>query len=439
MARAAVLVAGVVTLGLLAACGQREVRLPGERLGLRAALGGAAEAAPEAPRDVPFSAPPVVRNADWTHRAGSARNAPIHPALRAAPSLAWSVRIGEGEDRRHRISADPVVAGGRVFTLDSRATVAAVSTGGALLWSRDLTPDSDRDDDVSGGGLATDGARVYVATGFGRLSALDAATGAEIWVQRLNAAATAAPTVADGVVYVVGNDSRAWALDAGTGRIVWDVAGTPSPSGVLGGAGPVVTDRLILLPTTAAEVMGVLKLSGLRVWSAPVAGGREGRVYARITDVTGDPIVDGDTVYVGNPSGRTVALDLASGERRWTAEEGALGPVQVAGGSVFLVSDQNRLMRLDARDGAPIWAVGLPYFTKQRVRRQREITDHYGPVLAGGRLYVVSGDGLMRIYDPARGALVGTLDVPGGAAAQPAVAGGTLYVVSSRGQLLAFR
>ena len=39
---------------------------------------------------------------------------------------------------------------------------------------------------------------------------------------------------------------------------------------------------------------------------------------------------------------------MTSGERIWTADEGALGPVQVAGGSLFLVSDQNELVRLDA-------------------------------------------------------------------------------------------
>lgn len=440
MTKSAVIIAGAVVLGLLAGCAQDEKPLPGVRLDPRTALDGSAAAAtPVAPHAVAFTAPPMVNNADWTHRAGSARNTPIHPALGASPKLAWSARIGAGDDRKHRITADPVVAAGRVFTLDSRATVAAVSTAGAVLWTHDLTPASDADDDASGGGLATDGAHVYATTGFGRVVALDAATGAELWEQRLDAAATAAPTVANGVVYVVGNDSRAWALDAADGRIIWDVPGTPSPSRVTGSAGPVVTDRLVLLPFPSAEVAGVLKLSGLRVWSAPVTGQRRGRVYARITDVTGDPIVVGSTAYVGNPSGRTVAFDLNSGERIWTADEGAMGPVAVAGGSLFAVSDQNELVRLDAKTGARIWGVPLPYFENRRVRRHRAITAHYGPILAGGRLYVASGDGMFRVFDPASGGLLGTIPLAGGAATQPAVAGGTMYVVSTKGQLLAYR
>ena len=45
----------------------------------------------------------------------------------------------------------------------------------------------------------------------------------------------------------------------------------------------------------------------------------------------------------------------------------------------------------------------------------------------------------MRVFDPARGSLIGTLPLPGGAAAQPAVANGTLYVVTAKGELLAYR
>ena len=428
--------AGVCALALLVACGQDEP-LPGERLDIRAGLDLPAPPEPAGP--VAFTAPAPQQLASWTHRAGNAQHRVSNPALRTAPALAWSARIGQGENRRYRITADPVVAGGRVFTLDSRALVTATSTSGETLWQRDLTPESERDGEGSGGGLATDGARVYVTSGFGSLTALDAATGAEVWAQRLGAPATSAPTIDDGTVYAVSVDSRGWALDAATGRIKWEVVGAPSPSGVLGGGSPAVTDQLVLMPFHSGELVGVLKLSGLRIWNAFVTGSRQGRVYAQIVDVTGDPVVAGDVIYAGNPGGRSVALDLASGERIWTAEDGASSPVFVSGGSVFLLSDQNELVRLDARTGARIWAVELPYFTRERVRRRDAIFDHYGPVLAGGRLFVASSDNQLRTFDPATGTPMGSVPLPGGAASLPAVVNGTLYVVSGDGRLHAFR
>ncbi len=96
-------------------------------------------------------------------------------------------------------------------------------------------------------------------------------------------------------------------------------------------------------------------------------------------------------------------------------------------------------MRLEAATGATIWSVEMPYFENDKPKRRKGIFAHYGPVLAGGRIWVASSDGLLRGFDPESGALVHTAEIPGGAATQPAVAGGTLYVVSTRGQLLAFR
>jgi outer membrane protein assembly factor BamB len=81
----------------------------------------------------------------------------------------------------------------------------------------------------------------------------------------------------------------------------------------------------------------------------------------------------------------------------------------------------------------------MPYFDKENPRKQKAITAHYGPVLAGGRIAVASGDGLLRLFSPTDGTLVATAPIPGGAAAQPALAGGMLFVVGGNGQLHAFR
>ncbi len=142
---------------------------------------------------------------------------------------------------------------------------------------------------------------------------------------------------------------------------------------------------------------------------------------------------------MGNVSGRSVALDRATGERLWTLTDGATGPVWPVGGSIFLLNDLNELIRADAGSGEVIWRVALPRFVSDRPKRQRDIHALYGPILAGGRLIVASSDETLREFDPVSGALLRTIDLPGGAASNPVVAGGVLYVVSAKGQLLAFR
>lgn len=425
-----------LALLLLAGCGAQDVILPGERLDIRARP----DQTGVANLSQPIRLSAQVNQDAWTHRAGSASHTIQHPALSATPVQIWASKIGEAADRRHRITADPVATGGRVFTLDSRATVAATSTAGAPLWARDLTPAGENPNDASGGGLATAGDRVFVTTGFGELVALETGSGAELWRQKLEAPATGAPTIFGGLVYVVTRDSRAWAIEADTGRIRWQLAGTPSGSGIVGGAGPAVNARLAVFPFGSAELVATLPKGGLRLWQGSVSGARLGRAYANITDVTGDPVIRGQVIYAGNPSGRTVALDSVSGERLWTAQDGATGPVWVDGGSVFLVSDQAEIVRLNATTGARIWAVTLPNVVPvRRQARARDVYTHFGPVLAGGRLWVGSGDGQLRGFDPVDGSLVATVPLPGGAATRPIVVAGSLYIVSQDGELLAFR
>ncbi len=123
----------------------------------------------------------------------------------------------------------------------------------------------------------------------------------------------------------------------------------------------------------------------------------------------------------------------------WGVNEGAMGPFAIAGGSLFMVNDEARLVRLEADTGAIIWSVEMPYFEAEKTRKRKAITAHYGPVLAGGRLWVASSDGLLSAFSPTDGALVYQTPLPGGAASQPAVAGGMMYVVTGSGQVVAFR
>lgn len=421
----------------VAGCAPREPVLQGERLDPRAILDGGAAAGPaeEAPRAVPLALPPAIANADWTHPNGSAAHRAGHPALAAMPARAWSAAIGAGENRRSRISAAPVVAQGRVFTMDSDGRVTATGTAGDRIWQTAL-PGAEG---LTGGGLATDGARVFATTAAGTLVALDAATGAEVWRQRFDAPVGAAPAVEGGRVFVVARDGSAWGVEAATGKVAWIGQGTPSVSGKVGAGAPAVAVDRVILPFASGELRAVARADGTVLWSEAVAGSRLGRAFATVRDFTGDPVVAGDTVYAATSAGRLAAVDLATGTRRWEAREGAQGPVWPVGGALFLVSDENRLVRLDAATGATTWAVDLPYFVKEKPKRQQRIVVHHGPVLAGGRLWIASGDDRLRAFDPVSGALVAELDLPGGAAAAPAVAGGTLYVVSGSGQLHAFR
>ncbi len=433
---------------LLAGC-ERPLILPGERFAVRTDLDASipkeGEAAPRAPADrpenqsVPISLPAASANPEWTHRGGNARHTSPHGVLSAVPQRVWSANIGSGSSRKNRISTSPVVAGGRVFTIDARALVVATATNGATAWQTDLTAGFDRGGNISGGGLAVGGNTLFAATGYGELVAMNAVSGAVIWRQRLGSPVSGAPSVDGGTVYVTTNDGAGYAVNAADGKVRWTVEGAPGATSLVGSASPAISDRTVIFPFNSGELVSALKLNGTRVWGAPVTGQRLGVGYQNQSDITGDPVLIGGTIYAGTAAGRTAAIDAGTGARIWTAVEGALSAPLVVGGSVFVVNDQGMLVRMDAGSGTVIWQADMPYFVNEKPKRRKAIYAHFGPVLAGGRIVVASSDGVLRVFNPADGRLLATADIPGGAAAAPALAGGVLYVVGRNGQLHAFR
>ncbi len=440
--RCKALLAGTA-LVLLAACAEQEVILTGERLGVREAL----QTGPEAPgEEAPLGARPIVlpapqANAAWPQAPVSPHVKTLNAAYSGSLTPLWSTSIGQGDSRRSRILADPIVAEGRIFTLDSAFNLQATSLGGETLWSRSLVPLRDGPEQAQGGGLAYGDGKLFVTTGFGRLSAVDPGSGGEIWQQRLGAEASGPPTYRDGLVYVTSGDETGWAIEAGDGRVRWRAEGVANIHNIAGAPAPAVGEDLAIFSYGDGTLQAAFRQGGLRRWNATLSGRRGGRALDKAIDVTGDPVIFGDTVYAGNSTGQVVALDLGSGARRWTAQMGALDMPWPVADSVFLVSDDNALVRLDAQTGRTLWEVELPGWvpSAQPNRRRDESFANRGPILAGGRLIVASSDGAIRAFDPESGALVAEAEIPGGATTAPIVAGGTLYVVSKRGMLHAFR
>ncbi|MDP7186591.1 MAG: PQQ-binding-like beta-propeller repeat protein [Paracoccaceae bacterium] len=426
----------------LSACGvlqgDRDI-LQGEREPIRSDEGYAGVIPAEIAGSADLRLPRARSNTDWTHPGGNIEHAPVHAALPDALGLAWATDIGEGNGRRHRVTAEPVADRGRIFAMDSIGVVSALNAEGTVLWQTSLGNAAEQAD-ASGGGLAVDGNTLYAASGQGSLYALDVETGDIRWEQALDAAGVAAPTVAGSIVYIVGGDSRAWAIDAGTGRINWTISGAPSEQSFVGGASPAIGRTLAIFPFSNGDVQAVFRRGGFNRWNVNVGGRREGFAVSGISEITAGPVLDSGRVYVGNASGRIVALDSTTGERFWTAQQGTSGEIVPVGrNDLFTISDQNQLMRLSARSGAVIWSRQLPYFLNDNERRRSEIIAHYGPILAGGRLIVASSDGVLRQFSVIDGSELGTVAIPDGAASNPIVVNGTLYVVTGKGQLAAFR
>jgi len=425
------IIGSLILVSALASCGDRNLVLPGERLSIRP---GSELQVQNASTGIALGA--AVSNAEWSQRGGNASHLMPNLALSTTPTLRYSVDIGRGDSRRARLTSEPVIGGGAVFTMDSATVVRAFSPGGALLWENELTPITDRSGDGFGGGLALAGERLFATTSFGEVLALSAASGDILWRYDLDAPLTAPPAVDNGQVYVVSRSERAYALNF-NGGLEWTlqgpIAGAPH---TLMGAAPAVSGSNVVLPFAPGRLIGADR-NGTGRWGSDVNEGAPAAARSVVGDYTGGPVIANGRIFVSNFNGETAALALQTGNEIWSQPVGAMSQAAVIGGSVFMVTDDQRLVRLNASNGNAIWATQLPQWNNPK--RSRGFIAHFGPVMAGGRLWVAGADGQLRGFDPQGGAMTYSADIPGGAASAPVVAQGVLYVLGRKGTLNAFQ
>ncbi len=426
---------GFAVLAVMSGCGifDDDEILEGERISLRADPAGAA---PTVAEEAPL--PEAVTNVDWTQTNGTPTHNLGHLTGPVTLSQAWSENAGTGNSRNGAITSAPIVVDGTVFTLDAEASLSAFDAStGTRRWSTSLVPEGERGQEGFGGGLAADGGNIYATTGFGEMLAVSPASGEILWRQSFGAPFRAAPAARDGIVVAVTRDNTAIAVDGANGKVRWRQRSATSDAGFLGGASPAFAGPMVVLPYGSGELVGAEALSGRRLWSAVLSGGRMGMARSSITDVSGDPVLAGPFIVAANQSGRMIAIDARNGQRVWTRSIGSSAPLWAAGDTIFLVSDTAMLMRISVRDGRTLWAKQLTAFTDPD---DREGAISYStPVLVNGHLILTDSEGSIYSYDANTGVGGEVKRISGGSATGPVVANGMIFILSDSGVLYAFR
>ena len=432
----------VVSLVFLFGCAQEQVIVPGKREPISSVDSTAK------PEDMsgfiktgskPFTLAVGIENDTWSQSHGTPKTRIVNPSLDGNLDLLWSTSVGKGDQARNRITAEPIVFDSKIFTVDSHMVLSATGLTGKILWQRDLTPDGESKGEVSGAGLAAGANKIFVATSYGFLHAIEPASGQDIWAQALLGSGSTRPTYYEGLVYLVSNDESAWAIDAETGRVNWTLDNISDVNNLINNSAPALSEKFAIFGYGSGEVQAVFKKSGLAIWSTTISGGRNGRALSIVEDIVTSPVIDGSTVFVANGSGRITALDLNSGKRLWGKSFGTLGNIWPAGDSLFLVNDLSQLVRMDKLTGDVVWSVQLPSFVKINPQKSKEVVAHFGPIVTEDKIILTSSDEKLRIYSPVDGSAISELKVPGGATSKPVIANNTLYFVSRDGDLHAFR
>jgi outer membrane protein assembly factor BamB len=436
--RFGIIVAAAIAAGGCGVFGHKKASTPvlGQRIAVLAAESDVA--VDPATAALPMSLPAPVVNPAWSQSGGNASKAMGHVALGASLAQAWEVSIGQGTTLAARLAAAPVVADGRVYTIDTLATVRAFDAKtGAPLWRTQFGTEKGNQSALFGGGLAFNNGRIYATNGLGFVVALDATNGGVVWQVRPGGPLRGSPTVAGDALYVMSQDNQIYSLKQADGSSNWSEAAALEIAGIFGVASPAYAQGTIVAGFSSGELNAYRYENGRVVWQDALARTSIRTSVSSLSDIDADPVIDNGQVIAIGQGGRMVGMELITGQRMWELNLAGISTPWVAGDWVFVVTSDAKLMAIARNNGKVRWITQLPEY--RNAKSKNGPINYSGPILAGGRLIVTSTNGAITFANPDTGAVEGRTSVKSSISLPPVVADNTLYVLDDSGRLHAFR
>lgn len=436
-----IFIAGIFAAAFLSACSDEsrqeiEDRLKGDRISVLS-YERSLRADPRL-SGVPIQLPLPYENDGWHQPGAFADNVAHHLMLEDKISRKFSTSFVSGSTRDLKLTAMPVIADGKIFGLgaDMKLT-AANAISGRKLWTISVAPEKAEIEDGFGGGISYWGGRVFVATGFGEVLAVNAGSGAVEWRIRGAIPFKTAPTVDNGNIFVVSHDNQLQAFSADDGRRLWTHLAIVEPATILSSPSPAVAGDSVVTGFSSGEVVSLRVANGTVNWEDTLSRAGQLTPLSDLNPIVGRPVIDRDRVFAVSHGGRMVSIDLRTGERVWMAEIKSIETPWVAGDSVFLVTTGAKVICLSRGQGRIRWVTQLQEFEDEDDRD--ESVQWSGPVLAGDRLLLASSLGDVVSVSPYTGEIMSSVEVGGPVSLSPIVANKTVYVLTDKGRLVAYR
>jgi outer membrane protein assembly factor BamB len=400
-------------------------------------------------KGVDFALPPAEVMAAWPLPGGSPEQATGNSD--AAPNLAvaWRKGIGDGSKDGELITAPPVAADGKVFTMDAQAEVMAHDARtGDRLWRINMRPtDNRRDREGFGGGLAFADGKLYVTSGFRLVAQLDANSGRVGWRVRTEQPIHGAPTVSGGRVMAVALDNTLLTFDAATGATGWNYQALSESSRILAASSPAVSGDTVVAAFGSGELIALRAANGNDLWNNALSRASRTSALSEIRDIPGRPVIYGGDVFAVSHSGVFAATDLRTGAARWSlpvvgitsplpegdvvyvvGTDGKLICASRESGQIYWVHDMNQGWVVKKKGG--LWGIGARTIPKPLWT---------SPILVKDRLILTSADGQLVALNAKTGEFQKKITLGAASLMSPIVMGATMYLVTDNAQLVAIR
>jgi outer membrane protein assembly factor BamB len=257
----------------------------------------------------------------------------------------WNASIG----RADAFVFSPALAGDSVYAAARDGTVARLDAKtGRALWRASTGA-------RLSAGVGTDGRLVAVASDEGDVFALDAENGALRWRTRVSSEVLAAPRVGEGLVLVRSADSRLFAFGVEDGKRRWVYQRAATSLVVRSPAGVTLHRGSAYAGFAGGKLVAVALANGGLRWEATVALPKGATELERITDIVGEPAVQGREVCAAAFQGRVACYDAQTGNQLWARDMSTLTGVAFDSRYAYLSDDRGAVHALDRSNGRSVW------------------------------------------------------------------------------------
>jgi outer membrane protein assembly factor BamB len=425
--------------------GDDETHLEGERISVLSLASDLKE--DPSLKDVSVSLPPMVRNHEVLYEHQWNTN-----HLKLGEALTESGEFDGGDSFKNdlRLTASPVIADNHMYVLDGRGVVRsfALESPKKPEWEVILPTGEVPDEllritfgttrkDFQGGSLAYLSGLLFAATGNGMVVALNASDGSELWERGLGAPIRSAPVAKDGKVFAITITNQLFALDMTSGRTLWSQEGYRQTTSILGYPTPAVFENIVIAPFSSGELVALRTENGKPVWEETLAlFSPKNSSVVTLNDIDASPIVEEGTLYAVSHEGVLVAVDILSGKRQWEQPISSLNTPWLSGDFLFVMTTRDELVCLHRTDGKIKWVVPFVSYEDEANKKHKIVWN--GPVVAGGKIYVVGSHGVLVALDPAAGTVASTTKVNKDIYQPPLVVDGSMYLIDNKGEIQSF-
>ena len=332
----------------------------------------------------------------------------------------WSINTGSGVGQQY-IKLYPLIVDDVIVVADRQGEVSAYELdSGKELWSTELEL-------VLSGGVGGDKNHLVLTSRNGHVVMLDA-NGKIKWKVDASSEVLMPAQISANLVIIRSVDGRMSALNAEDGSEVWTYKRDVPALSLRGNSSPIIKQGYIFTGLDNGRLVTLDLLDGHVIFDIVVASPSGRSELERLVDIDGHSVIEKDRLYMGSYQGRVVSIDIRRGQMAWSRKLSTYTGVEFTPAGLFIGDDKDHIWGLDSKNGATLW--------KQEKLKARKITR---PVGFKNTLVVADFEGYIHVLSAFDGHFVARVGTDGsGVIVPPIVHNGRLYVLTRDGELNAY-